>query len=367
MERPSDLIKSNSLLGFSLVLGLGSGAIAGCGRAPVHAAPQVQDERVAVSAQRIVHEPVMRIIRASGTLQPKREHVLSFKVGGVVAQVMVEAGQRVRQGQVLARLDATEVLAGASQAQQGLQKAERDAARARTLRDQNGIARSLVDDAETALEVARATAASAAFNLKHTELVAPSDGIVDRRMVEKGQIVGPGAPLLVLSTADTKVVRIQLTDRDVLDLKLNDVAKVALDARPEEPLAARVTRIATLASPGVGTYEVELSVDDARAKSLPGGLTAKVSFERVEQPHASIPLTALVGGQGDRSSVYVLSGDRVKLAPVRIAFISGDQVALAEGLDGAESVVASGAEELSDGAQVRVVTASAPSGARAAQ
>lgn len=355
MDRRSGHEKTNGFLAFVLASGVSSGLLAGCGQTPVHAEPQPQEERVAVSSQPIIREPVTRIIRASGTLQPKREHVLSFKIGGVVAQVMAEAGHRVRQGQVLARLDATEVLAGESQAQQGLQKAERDAVRARTLRDQNGIARSMVDDAETALEVARATAASAAFNLKHTELVAPSEGILDRRMVEKGQIVGPGAPLFVLSTADTKVVRVQLTDRDVLDLKLNDVAKVVLDARPELPLAARVTRIASLASPGVGTYEVELSVDDPAAKSLPGGLTAKVLFERVEKPHASIPLTALVGGQGDRSSVYVLEGDRVKLAPVRIAFITGDRVALAEGLDGAQSVVASGAEELSDGVHVRVV------------
>ncbi|MFT3925666.1 MAG: efflux RND transporter periplasmic adaptor subunit [Myxococcales bacterium] len=326
----------------------------GCGGSAVHAESKPDQELVAVTAQAIGHDPVTRIIRASGTLEPKREHTLSFKVGGVVAQVLVEEGKRVRQGQVLARLDATEVLAGESQAQQGLQKAERDAARARTLRDQNGIARSMVDDAETALEVARASAASAAFNLKHTELVAPSDGVVDRRMVEKGQIVGPGTPLFALSTADTKVVRVQLTDRDVLDLKLDDEAKVVLDARPELPLSARVTRIATLASPGAGTYEVELAVQDESARSLPGGLTAKVLFERIEHPRASVPLTALVGGQGDGSAVYVLEGDKVHLAPVRIAFISGEQVALVEGLEGAERVVSAGAEELSDGARVRL-------------
>jgi len=321
----------------------------------VRAEPKPPEERVAVSSQAVSRDPITRIIRASGTLEPKREHQLSFKVGGVVEQVLVEAGGRVRRGQVLARLDATEVSAGESQAQQGLQKAERDAARARTLRDQNGIARSMLDDAETALEVARATAASAAFNLKHTELVAPSDGVVERRMVERGQIVSPGLPLFVLSTADTKVVRVQLTDRDVLDLKLNDRAQVTLDARPERSLAAHVTRIATLASPGTGTYEVELAVDDEIARSLPGGLTTKVSFERLERPLGSVPLTALVGGQGELSAVYALEGDRVRLLPVRIAFIAGDRVALAAGLEKVDTVVSAGAEELSDGARVRVV------------
>jgi multidrug efflux system membrane fusion protein len=330
-------------------------SLAGCAQPAVRAEAQEQELPVVVGVAEVDRRPLTRAIRASGTLQAKREHVLSFKVGGVVAQVLVEEGQRVRTGQILARLDATEVLAGDSQARQTLQKAERDAARARTLRDQNGVARSMVEDAETALEVARAGAASSAFNLKHTTLTAPCDGVVDQRMVEAGQIVGPGSPLFALSTANSKVVRVALTDRDVLDLHVGDAAQVVLDARPEAPLLARVSRVATLASPGTGTYEVELAVDDPRARGFPSGLTAKVSFERVEHPKASIPLTALVGGDGDRSSVFVLAGDRAKRAEVRIAFIAGERVALAEGLDDETTVVSAGIDELTDGSLVRVV------------
>jgi RND family efflux transporter MFP subunit len=327
----------------------------GCVDDSVRAEAPTPRQRTPVSVAAVEREPVTRTILASGTLEPRRQHALSFKVGGVIASVLVDEGARVKKGQVLARLDATELLAGESQAQQALQKAQRDAQRARTLRDQNGIARSAVDDAETALEVARAAAASTAFNLRHTTLTAPCDGVIDRRDVEVGQIVGPGAPLFLLSSAGPKVVRVHLTDRDVLDLQVGDAARVLLDARPGAPLAAKVARLATLATPGTGTYEVELAVDDAKAEALPAGLTAKVTLERLEHPKATIPLTALVGGEGDRASVFVLQGDRVMRAPVRIAFLAGERVALAEGLDGVDRVVSAGTSELTDGMQVRVV------------
>jgi RND family efflux transporter MFP subunit len=296
----------------------------------------------------------MRAIRAPGIIEAQRQYELSFKIGGVITHVMVEEGARVRKGQLLARIDATEVLAGQSQAQQTLQKAERDAQRARVLRDQNGIARSMVDDAETALEVARASAVSADFNMRHTSLTSPCDGVVDQRMLEVGQIVAAGTPVLLLSSGGPRVVRVNLTDRDVLDLQVGDTAQVALDAKPEAPFTAHVKRIATSATAGTGTYEVELIVDDTRADLLPAGLTAKVALDRAEHPRASIPLSALVNGQGDRASVFVLAGDHVERAPVRVAFVSGEQAALAEGLDGVNAVVSAGASELSDGSRVRV-------------
>jgi RND family efflux transporter MFP subunit len=326
----------------------------GCNKTAVHAEAKQEERTVAVELAPVLREPVMRAIRAPGTIEAERQYELSFKVGGVITQVLVEEGARVKKGQLLARIDATEVLAGQSQAQQALQKAERDAQRARVLRDQNGIARSTVDDAETALEVARAGAVSADFNMRHTSLTAPCDGVIDRRMVEVAQIVTAGTPLLLLSSAGPRVVRVNLTDRDVLDLHVNDKAQVALDARPGEPFTAHVKRIASLATVGTGTYEVELVVDDKRAEQLPAGLTAKAVLDRAEHPRASIPLSALVSGQGDRASVYVLAGDHVKRALVRVAFVSGEQAALAEGLDGVDAVVSAGASELSDGTRVRL-------------
>src|SRR4051812_2159840 len=88
---------------------LGGSSLTGCGETQVRAEAPAGERTVPVVVAPVQRQPITRAIHASGTLQPKRQHALSFKVGGVVTQVVVEEGARVKKGQVLARLDATEV------------------------------------------------------------------------------------------------------------------------------------------------------------------------------------------------------------------------------------------------------------------
>src|SRR4051794_15186925 len=98
MRGPS-LREIRLVLGWSVVSAVFASALGGCAQPAVRAQAAQQELPVVVSLAEIDRKPVTRVIHASGTLQAKREHVLSFKVGGVVAQVLVEEGQRVRQGQ----------------------------------------------------------------------------------------------------------------------------------------------------------------------------------------------------------------------------------------------------------------------------
>jgi membrane fusion protein, multidrug efflux system len=324
--------------------------LGGC-ESPARAAGPREERAIPVVLSAVRHEPVTRLVRAAGVLRAKRELDLSFKVGGVIQRVAVEEGAHVRRGQLLCLLDPTELEAGSRQAGESLAKAERDMARTRTLHDQNGVPRNMLEDAETALGLARAAEAGASFNLRQGALYAPEDGVIDRRMVEVGEVVAPTRPVLHLTSAGGSVVHVNLVDRDALALKHGDSAQVTLDARPGEPLSARVTRIASSATPGAGTFEVELTLPSARA--LPSGLTAKVAFERAE-PALSVPLTALVDGDGERAALFVVAGERAKRVPVRVLGIEGERALLGAGIDERSKVVATGAAELREGARVRV-------------
>ena len=93
------------------------------------------------------------VIRVTGTLSANVELRLSFKTGGILKRLLVDTGQTVRAGQLLAELDRTEVSAGATQTRMSLAKAERDYARAESLFKQDVIAKAQLDDARTALEL----------------------------------------------------------------------------------------------------------------------------------------------------------------------------------------------------------------------
>jgi RND family efflux transporter MFP subunit len=337
-----------------LANGLGLLGAAGCGE-PAQAAETPQVEPIPVRLAPVSRGSLLRPVRASGTLHRKSEADLAFKVGGVVTRVAVDTGAHVHKGQLLATVDATEAQAAVNQLSQAAIKAERDLMRVKGLHDTGAVGPVDVQNAETALAVARAAADAASFNLRHTSLVAPDDGVIDRRMGEVGEIAAPGRPMFHMRSASRGVVvRAQLVDRDALELHVGDPARVTLDAQPEQVWNAAVAQIASSTSPGTGTIEVELQIEDQAVRELPSGLTTKIEIARSERPLLSIPIAALVDGDGMGAAVYVVQGDRAKRVPVRVSFLADDRAALASGLEHVESVVELGATRLEDGSPVRV-------------
>lgn len=338
---------------FSLsFLALGS---SGCGESSAHAAVPELARALPVAVAAIRSELLQRSTRVSGTLKARSELDLSFKVSGVIKRVLVEEGAHVRRGQLLAVIDPTELAAGSAQASQSLLKAERDVSRARSLHASGGVPRNTLDDAETALAIAREGAVSAGFNLRHSELHAPEDGIIDTRTLEVGEVVNAARPVMHFRALGGNEVHVALVDREALALSPGNPAEVTLDARPSERLHAKVTRIASTATAGTGTFEVELALNDPRARALPSGLTVKVTFMRSE-PALSVPLLSLVDGDGDSAAVFVLEGDHALRRKVRVDYLEGERAALLEGPPAGTRVVAAGAGDLRDGALVRVVS-----------
>jgi RND family efflux transporter MFP subunit len=329
------------------------GCAAGDTAAAAERAPQAQATRVRLAS--VTYGPITRVLRVAGTLHHKSEADLAFKVGGVVKRVSVDAGSRIRRGQVLAVVDATEVSAIRSQAQKALQKAERDLTRAHQLLESGALGSADLQDSETLRDVALAAATTADFNLRHTTLKAPENGVIDRRHLEVGEIVAPGQPVFhMLGASRGLVVRIELRDRDALSIALGQPARVYLDARPTRRLRAHVSQLATSASVGTGMLAVEVHLDDAPA-TLPSGLTAKVELDSSLEATASVPVSALVDGDADSAALFAVDGDRVRRVPVQLGFLSGDRAALVSDLGHIQQVVELGAAELSDGERVQVV------------
>lgn len=329
-------------------------ALAACGGAPpAPVVPPARPVRVAAVADTIAAATVV----ASGTLGAREALPLAFKVGGVVSRVLVDAGARVRAGQLLAVIDTREIDAGVARAQAGLEKAERDAARVERLYRDSVVTRAQYDDARTAVAVARADLDAVAFNRGRAVIVAPAAGVVLQRLAEPGQLVDPGQAILRFgSGARGQAFRTGLVDRDALRLRAGDAAELRFDAQPGRRYTATVAEIAGSSTPGTGTYEVVLTVRGAEA--LPDGLVGQAVIRvRGTGTQRVVPIEAMVEADGDSGTVFAYDAGTRRAArrAVRIAALDGRRVAIADGLAGVTQVVTDGAAYLNDGDAVQVV------------
>ncbi|MEM9935316.1 MAG: efflux RND transporter periplasmic adaptor subunit [Bacteroidota bacterium] len=269
--------------------------------------PDTQLVSVPVKVAQVVPLQEGVAIVTSGKLTAKEEIRLSFKIGGVLQSLRVEEGQSVRKGQLLAVLDPSEINAQVNQASSALEKAKRDLERAERLYADTVVTLEQVQNLETALEMAEADVQIASFNQSRATIKAPHSGIIIKRLAEEGEIVNPGTPIyMVASTNSAKVIRAGLSDVDVVQLSLGDVASISFDAYPGESFPAEVSEIPAAADPATGAFEVEFSLKPTQ-KRLIDGFVGKVDvFPSGQSSFLKIPMAALVEADQRRAVVYTL-------------------------------------------------------------
>lgn len=344
--------RSSTWLRLSL---LSAAPLWGCGEAKALSNASALPQPVHVAT--IEHQNLSPPVHATGVSFGKQEVQLAFKNGGTVAALRVEAGSRVRRGQPLATLNQVEIHAQVAQARAGLEKAERDERRLRQLQESGSTPLSDVENAHTGLKVARAALEAASYNAHAAQITAPEDGTIVRRLAEVAELVAGGQPIYTLrSTRQGFVVRVGLTDRDAVAVRVGAPAKVNFTAFPGRVFKGHLTELASAASARTGTYEGEIKVEAGDTELL-SGLVADVELPRAQTQSVDlIPIEALVEGSGDHGSIFVVGTDsKVRKLPVQVAFIEGSKVAIRSGLDGVGAVITDGASYLSPGLEVRVV------------
>ena len=336
--------------------------LAACGR---ESAPDAKSQADAapVRAETVETVAVADDVRSVGVLTPRDEYRLSFKVGGLVDDVAVDVGDRVRRGQVLAVIKRAEVDAAVAQASEAAEKARRDLERGRRLRADEVATEEQVQDLATAYNVARSSLETAQFNARFARIEAPGDGVVLQRLADENELVQPGQPVIVMGATDAGwIVRTALADRDAVRVNLGDAARVTFDAFPGREFAGKVTRIGSSADPMTGTFEVEIEVTPDGAR-FARGLVAKVLLDirdpdmRGQAGRTVVPITAVVEANGNEATVYVLDprDGIARRRQVTLGPMVGDRIIVAAGLAAGEQVITDGAAWLADGRAVRVI------------
>ncbi len=305
---------------------------------------------------------------ATAEILANRHSTMRAEIAGRVVDVLVEAGDRVEQGQVLLRLDvgrpasaAQAANAAVAQSQALLAQAERELERTERLVQTGGLPEQRLDDARdsvrlasAARDAARAEAKLARRGLTDAVVRAPFGGTIVERTVELGEYLAPGGPLLSLADTSVLKARVLLDPREAIDVTVGRPAAVDVYARPGERFSGRVVRVGEVIDPRTRRLPVEVELDDSDGRLRPG-LVARFEVQTGE-PEAVIrvPLDGVFERFGSQH-VYVVDGGiarrrAIVLGPVRAGFAE-----VLEGIEPGETVVTKGVTRVVDGSKVQVV------------
>jgi len=318
-----------------------------------------QEEKKSRPIQINVHEvdyrPYAFPVHASGKLVSETESKLSFKTGGIIANIFVEEGESVEKGQTLAALNLSEIKARKRQAELALEKARRDYRRAKNLYQDTVATKEDYQNAKTALEVAEADYEIAEFNLTHSTIKAPASGKILKKLSSVNEMVAPGYPVLLFgSTAGEWVVRVNVTDKDILKIKKNDTAHIRFDAYKNKTFTGKVSRISQSADPYTGTFEVDVKLKNSKISLTRGLIASTEIYPEKSSRLTGLPIEALIEASGERGFVYVYSDGNVSRREVKIRRITEDTLIISEGVKEGEKVVTSGVSYINEETEVRV-------------
>jgi len=295
---------------------------------------------------------------SSGLISTETESKLSFKVGGIVTKIFVKEGDEVRQGQLLASLDLTEIDAQVQQAKNNLDKTQRDLDRGKKLLKDSAATLEQIQNLTTAFNVAEENYRIASFNRKYSTIQATTSGKVIKKFVNENELVGAGTPIVMINSAVQKnwIVKIGLPDVDWVRIKKGDRAKIYTDAYANEILEGEVDVINEGAEPVSGLYQVEVKVN-AADKKLASGMFAKVEIiPSSKKKLQAVPIEAIVEGEGKNAFVFVVNDDKksVKKIAVVVASLEKGSALISSGLDNIQEVVSGGAAFLTENSTVKL-------------
>ncbi len=331
-----------------------------CGKkeAPKTEAALEPTAEISVKTARVEFEKIALPIVGSGLLTTTDEQRPAFKIGGVISKMLVDEGDFVQKGQLLATLDLTEINASVAQARLGVEKSERDLARVESLRKDSAATLELLQNAKTGRDAAAESFKIASFNQKFAEIRAAKSGRVVKKLANAGEVVGPGMPVFVLFSegANDWALRVPLSDRDWAKLTVGASADVFFDAWPSEKFIGKVAEMPATADPASGLYPIEIRVAPKNGRRFVAGLFAKTELRADGlREVAAVPIEAILEGNGREAYVFALRSDgkSVEKRAVQIAFLEKNRAVVASGLEGVSEVVTAGSAYLNEKSVVR--------------
>jgi membrane fusion protein (multidrug efflux system) len=319
----------------------------------------VEVVKVPVEVAAASRSAVVAAFQGTSNLVAEAEADVVTKTSGVVLEIMVEEGDKVAAGQVLARLDSDRQRLNMKQSEANLRKLENDFKRQQEMIERKLISQDVYDRSRYDLDTQRAAYDIAKLELSYTEIRAPIGGVVSKRNVKVGNLIQLNQPLFKIDDFDPLEAMIDVPEREMRLIKAGQPVQMLVDALPDAVFAGNVARVSPVVDATTGTFRVvaQFKDDSGRLRSGMFGRVRVIYDQRADV--LVVPRAALVGDDKD-AAVFVVENDVAKRRKVQLGYADGGKVEITEGLADGDKVVTLGQAALRDGAKVQVITSAEP-------
>jgi len=344
--------------------------LAACGQANGDSDKEGKDEVPAVPVEVATTQRAEMAALYSGTapIEADRRALVMPKVSGEIRAVLADEGQRVKAGQILARLDGDQLRLEVALNEATMRKLERDYNRNLELQQKGLVSATAIDNLMYELEAAKANWELARLQLSYTDIRSPIAGTVTQRLdvVKVGNTVTPvggviesaDSSLFVVEDLDTLILRVNVPERELSKLSVGQPAELTFDAVPGRTFQGEIALISPSIDPTTATFGVRIRVTETGGLLRPG-MFARVAIVYERKLNAlQIPRTALLDTEG-QPKVFVVKDGKAAERAVKLGLSNGAWIEVTEGLKDGEQVVVVGQGAVKPGATVRVVNSTA--------
>ncbi|WP_395450555.1 efflux RND transporter periplasmic adaptor subunit [Aminobacter sp. UC22_36] len=351
------------LASLALVSLLGVG-LSGCSEAKTETVEAIRPVKVV----EIASMGTTRELDYSGAVKARTEMNLGFRVAGKITERVVNIGDKVKSGDLLARIDATDYQLGVSTAEANLQAAEKQVETARLVDDRAAqlFAKKFASEAQreqaslaykqasSQRDAALSSLRQARNQVGYAELRADQNGIVTAVNADAGQVVGAGTPVVAVAVDGDKEVQIAVPELEIAQFQPGKPVKVSFWSDDRLVLDGTVREVAGSADVQSRTFSVRVSLPDDNRVLLGMSATIAASVNNGKE-FVSIPLSALAKQDG-KDIVWVVNDEQVHARGIKVASFADAGVQVADGLKPGDIVVAAGTQFMAENLKVKLPT-----------
>jgi len=329
-------------------------SVTGCWDSQEENNKEQQEFAVPVAINTLARGDISANYHSTAVLESIYDADVITRVTGIIEQLLIDEGDYVEKGQLLAQIDSRRYQLKLAQANAKLSGINQELARAMKMHNKQLISADRVDKLTYEQQAAKASRDLAALDLKDSHITAPISGFIAKKMVKQGHFTQGYQKLVYIVNQEKLQAVVHLPEHQLANVKLGQAATLSFSARPQQEFSAIIRSISPIINTKSGTFKVILSLDNSAAVLKPGMFAQIALVFATHHDALCVPTDAIISRDGQQY-IFIVKDNKAQEIEIETGFIQAQLTEITAAIDAGAKVVVSGQHNLKNDILVNVL------------